>query len=151
MQSPLRVFAVVTVILAGLAIPANAAPSSADTLEAVVVRTVDQLRPFAEQRGVRFIVEAKGQTVISEAETELAKDRIVNLVANAVAMAPTGSTVNVLLGDDALRVWFENAAETWTVDRNVEDSTGNAFRIQSFAGRGTELSFSIDRPVVGSR
>lgn len=150
MSARLRTLTVVAVILAGMAIPSNAAPQPTNTLEAMVSQTLVQLQPIAQQRGVTFIVEAPGATSISGAEMVLAQDRIVNLLANAIAMAPTDTTVNVSVTPDDLRVWFTNQGETYTVERNVEDSTGNAFIVRSVAGQGTELSFSFDRTVVSA-
>lgn len=151
MSARLRALVVVAVILCGMAIPSSAAPQPTNTLEAIVSQTLVQLQPIAQQRGVTFIVEAPGATPISGAEMVLAQDRIVNLIANAVAMAPANTAVNVSVTADHLRVWFSNQGETFSVERNVEDSSGNAFHVRSVAGEGTELSFSFDRTVVSVR
>lgn len=151
MSTTFRAFAVVSVILIGMAIPAVAeTPKPATSLEAIVGQTVTQLQPFAQQRNVTFAVQATGSTELCSAEQVLAQDRITNLIANAIAMAPVGSTVNLAVNDDDVCVWFANQNETFTVDRNVEDSTGNSFRVRSVAGKGTELSFSLDRAVVSA-
>jgi len=144
----LRVLAVVSVILLGLTNPAVAAPATTDTLEGLVGRAVTELAPFAAQRGITLELDANGATAVSAGEQVAVHDRFVNLIANAVALAPTHQTLRVSVIRESVRVWITNPSETYTIDRTVQDATGNDFRIRTVEGSGTELSASLDKTFV---
>ncbi|NDD28549.1 MAG: hypothetical protein EB084_09830 [Proteobacteria bacterium] len=144
----LRVLAVVSVVLVGLTLPAVAAPASTGTLEGLVGRVVTELAPFAAQRGVTLELDANGATAVSLDEQVAVHDRFLNLIANAVALAPAHQTLRVSVIRESVRIWIANASEAYSVDRTVQDATGNDFRIRTVEGSGTELSASLDKTVV---
>jgi hypothetical protein len=139
MTSRLRIIAVVSVILAGLTVPAAAAPQApAPTLEGLVAQAVLELQPFAATRHVRLDVAIRGEHPIGSQDA--AREQVVNLIANGLALSPVDGTVHIVVGGDRLAVTVENPQTAYSVARDVCDPHGYSFHLESTAGRGTILS-----------
>lgn len=136
----------VTVIFAWMTIPAfSSAQAQRQTHgpHGAVVRAAEELRPYALGRHVGLSVHAAASPSMDELSDEALHDRVVNLLANAIAMAVGGYDLDVTVSATRICVWVPNPTLNFSVDRTVRDIQGHTFMLRSVAGRGSELSLSL--------
>ena len=139
----IQIFAVTIILAMALAAPAAAAmeANQAPTLQNIVQEAHRLLQPFARQRNLTIVVEASGNSPIAAPDAERMRERVINLLANGIALSPENNQVVVKLSPSReLSVWIGNDQVATSVDRDIRDQAGNFFKVRSTAGKGTELS-----------
>lgn len=148
-----QIFAVVAVIIIGLAAPAAASndTTQSTSLQGIVQEAQKLLQPFARQRNLTIKVEMPGTCPVAANESERMRERVINLIANGIALSPENNTVVVKLSPaQELSVWIGNDQVAQSVDRDIRDQAGNFFKVRSLAGKGTELTTRFVTPALGS-
>lgn len=132
---------VLSAVLLGLFVaPARAGEI---TVEGVVGEALGMLQPVVAQRDLHVAVPAEGATrVVGDARR--ARDRVLNLLANALAFAPNGARIEVRVEKQSLVVRVSNASSVVDTDRSLRDSAGNEFRLRTVTGVGSELTARIN-------
>ena len=131
------------VIVIGLAAPAAASNEGNrnTSLQNIVQEAQKMLQPFARQRNLTVTVEASGNVAVEAAEVERTRERVLNMLANAIALSPENNTVVVKLSKtQELSVFIGNDQVAISTERDIRDQAGNFFKVRSTAARGTELS-----------
>lgn len=148
MSTRIRVLASIAVLLIGLSRPVSASPT---TLQEVVRDAQQMLASVALQRAVHMRADLDGATPLANQDPALLQERVLNLLANAMAMAPTGSEVRLRLDPTTrqLDVWVGNQEVRLDTDREVRDPAGNTFRLRTKSGCGTELSTRLNEAGLG--
>jgi len=125
-----------------LAAPSHDAPLPMTTIQALLVEAQQILQPVINQHHLAFRLQATGRTPIDASQAESVRERVLNLVANAVAMAPEKTEVTVTLDPEAsaLTIWVGDQRVALTLDREVRDCIGSTFHLRSQQGKGTWLS-----------
>lgn len=144
---------VITTLLLESAISAAAAPAPyiPPSMQTVLRDAVSQLAPYAKLRHIAVDVQVRGDSVINPAKLDTTRERVINLLANSIALAPENRHLQVTLTPDTLSVWITNKNVPVSVDRDVRDPHGNAFRLRSIVGQGTELSAHLEvLPVINT-
>ena len=119
------------------------------TLQGLVRDAHQMFAPVANMRHLEVRCDLPGSNLLSSSEVEKARERVINLLANAVAMASENSRIQVRLAPESqeLIVFIGNEKTERTLERNVQDQCGNSFRMRSLSGRGTELLIRFPAPV----
>ncbi|MBM3462666.1 MAG: hypothetical protein FJX76_11245 [Armatimonadetes bacterium] len=126
-------------VLTLLAVPATAAEP---TVSDLVREASAMLQPAAAQHKVALKVTTEGHAP-TVGTADILRERVVNLLANAVAIAPSGSIVCVTLREERLVIHVKNPAVRVTADREVCDSTGTYFLVRSIASVGTDFRITL--------
>lgn len=144
-----RVFPVALVaLLLAVTLPALAADAPQATVESLIAEAHQLLSHPATQRGLHISVHATGQTPV-RGNVDTAREAIIDLMANAIAFAPEGSSVAVNFdGKSDIAIKVDNRKASLTTDRDVQDCNGHAFHLRTVAGVGSELHMTINRPTA---
>jgi signal transduction histidine kinase len=113
----------------------------------VITRTLDELRPQAEQRGVLLRFEAGVESPFFGDQDRIVQ-MVVNLVANALRFTPSGGSVTVRLGTTETDVQVEVADTGAGIHPDLLPHVFERFR-QAHSGRGgTGLGLAIVRAMA---
>lgn len=129
------------------------APNAGATYQQVVREAREMLAPVAQQRHVRIHLDVQGSSAVAGDLSNRTRDKVLNLLANAIAVAPANSELTVRFDPTSYKVCVKvaNRAEALSTSRDVVDPSGNAFHIDTVAGLGTELNTSLaDLPLAAA-
>ncbi len=144
MEPRIRVF--IGIVLAAFAIAVPALADAPTSVQAVVRDARTLLQPVIEHRHLQVELRVPPEATIGSEDPELAKERVINLLANALAIAPEGGRISVEC-DSATRsftVRIANDRVQQTMERTITDQVGNVFTVRSVAGSGTQLTLRFD-------
>lgn len=117
-----------------------------------LVRDASQmLTTVAQQQDVRIQLALHGSNAVATEARDRVRERIVNLVANALVSAPKHSVLKVTLDADTytLRVEVPNQGTAMTTQRDIVDGVGGVFHLNSKQGVGVSLEASLqDAPLT---
>ncbi|OFV90706.1 MAG: hypothetical protein A3H28_11350 [Acidobacteria bacterium RIFCSPLOWO2_02_FULL_61_28] len=121
-------------------------------LSALLVATVERVRPAAESKGIRLVREGAFTETEIEADAELLEFAISNLVTNAVKYSPTGTSVTLALerdGDRALlHVSDTGPGMTAEESRRIFDRFYRTESARSSDAPGFGLGLAIAREIA---
>ena len=115
------------------------------TYQQVVREAHSMLAPMALQRGQSFTLSLDGSSAVAADLAEHTRERVINLMANAMASAPSGSRIQVRFNPQTyqLVVTVRNHGEALSTSRDVVDPLGHTFHLTTTAGEGAELEASL--------
>ena len=115
------------------------------TYQQVIREAQEMLAPAATQRNQTFSLDLNGYSAMAADAADPLRNRVLNLLANALAVAPAQSHIVVHFNPQAyqLSVSVHNAGIAVSTNREVVDPQGNAFRVTTTAGVGAELQASL--------
>lgn len=110
------------------------------TLRGLVEKTVSILAPAMSANNIT--VTAVDNKAI-KADGRMAEERFLNLLSNALVHAPSGTEIKVSYDGNRLSVWVANSTIGYDVQREVVDSLGNTFTLETQSGKGTLYAINL--------
>jgi hypothetical protein len=111
----------------------------------------EMLFPVAKQQHVQVKLALHGSNAVATETADRTRNRIVNLMANALVTAPSGSTVVASFDPQSYTLTIEvrNKSTLTSTRRDIVDSTGGVFHLTTLAGQGSRLEASLlDAPLT---
>ncbi|MDQ7822009.1 MAG: hypothetical protein RDV48_04360 [Candidatus Eremiobacteraeota bacterium] len=116
--------------------------SGATTLSSIIEKASTALKPVLEMNKITISITANSTLKTDASNVE---ERFMNLMTNAIVHAPAGTELKVSYdsASSQLSVWVENNTVSSTVKREVTDSMGNTFTLETTSGKGTLYAINL--------